>query len=258
MTSYASIEVDQLTLHGSTFTENHAVPKYYVDNAVQGAASRIDAMLEGSAPAFDTLIEIKNSMDSGASDLGTALTARVGELSGAIQAEVDAARAYEGDLRGEIQSEAGTRSDQYGELKSAADQEMLDREADVQGVRDALSFESSRAEDRETDLQNQHDNTVQENTVRFGGIDTAVLNVGTSITSLHDLVQEGLGTKLDKSLGYSKRDDGALLIENDHYLYLGTNWRLRASQGGKRQRLEFEYSGDSATWDLAIPFIRGA
>jgi len=258
MSTFASIEVEKLVLHGSDFTSNDAVPKYYVDTAVGTAAARIDAMLEGSVPAFDTLIELKTLMDANQGDLGTALTTRVSELSAAIADEAGAARGFELELRDEIQSELVSRSDQYGELKSQIDQEMLDRESAVNDVTIAVEDEKLRAEARETIIEEQQLQQIVDNDERFSHIDTSVVNVGKSVTGLQELMQESLATKFDKAAGYATRGDGALQIDNDHYLYLGTNWRLRASQGGKRQRLEFEYSGDQATWDLAIPFIRGS
>jgi len=139
-------------------------------------------------------------------------------------------------------------------VTEAVEQEMLDRETNVQEVRDAVSAETFRSEEAELEMKNRHDAYTVSNDERIAEVQGELL---TSITSLSETTQEALGTKLDNSVGYSKRDDGALLIENDHYLYLGTNWRLRASQGSKRQRLEFEYSANQNTWDLAVPFIRG-
>lgn len=251
---YAAIEVDQLVIHGSDFLDDHAVPKKYVDTAVGSATARIDTLLEGSGPAFDTLIELKTLMDANQGDIGTALTTKVGELTSSIEAEVAAARGFEDGLRVELGVERNARSVAVQEVREAIDQEMLDRETHVQEVRDAVSAEIVRAEGAELEMKNLHDAYTVSNNDRINEVQGAL---STSITSLDDDTQTKLATKFDNSLGYSKRDDGALLIENDHYLYLGTNWRLRASQGGKRQRLEFEYSGDQATWDLAVPFIRG-
>ena len=258
MSTYASIEVEKLVLHGSDFTSNDAVPKYYVDDVVGSASSRIDTMLEGALPAFDTLVEIRNLMTSGDADVGTAMTAKISEIAGDLQTEVSDARGFEFALRNDIATEGQDRTRQYNELKAAADQELLDREYAVSGVSSELAAVKSRAEFKDQELQNQHDSTVAGNDTRFAGIETSVSAVESSVSGLSETVTEGLATKFDKAAGYSTRDDGALEINNDHYLYLGTNWRLRASQGGKRQRLEFEYSGEQATWDLAIPFIRGA
>jgi len=254
MTNYASIEVDQLVIHGNDFLDHHAVPKTYVDTAVGSATARIDTLVEGSVPAFDTLIELKNLMDSNQGDIGTALTARVSEFSAAIEDEAGAARGFENDIRMDLGAERNARVDAVQEVREAVEQEMLDRETHVQEVRDALSAETFRSEEADLEMKNRHDAYTVSNNGRIAEVQG---ELSTSITSLSDTTQEGLGTKLDKSEGYSKRSDGALLIENDHYLYLGTNWRLRASQGSKRQRLEFEYSANQNTWDLAVPFIRG-
>lgn len=226
MTSFASIEVDAVTLYGTQFGPNNAVPKHYVDTAVEGATTRIDTILAGSTEAYDTLLELKTLMDDTKTDVGTALATKVGELSAAIESETSARSDAVTILQSDLATELDFRQTQFQEVRDAIDQEMLDREQGVQGVQD------------------QHEAFVTSNNTR--------------ILEVQSTTAESLSTKFDKAGGYLTRSDGALEIDNDHYLYLGTNWRLRASQGdSKRRRLEFEHSDDQSTWQLAVPFIRG-
>lgn len=253
MTSYASIEVNQLVIHGDQFNADHAVPKSYVDTAVGTATTRIDTMLAGSVEAYDTLVELKELMDDSSSDLATAISTKVGELSGAISAEADAARGFESGLRMDIGGEIQDRVDGIQRVNEALEQETLERQTHVQEVRDAVSGEIFRAEEAEQGLQNQHDQFTESNSQRINEVQGQLSG---SLVSLGNYTEEKLGLKLDRG-GFATREDGALQIDNDYHLYLGTNWRLRASQGAKRQRLEFEHSSDEVNWSLAIPFIRG-
>lgn len=277
-----TIEVQNLVIHATSgFGADHAVPKAYVDTAVGTATARIDTLLAGSETAYDTLIELKTLMDDNSSDLATAVSTRVGELSEAITAEAAAARGFEGSLRNDIGGEIQDRVDDIQRVNESLEQETLARQNHVQEVRDAVSDEIVRAEEAEQALQTQHEQYTESNSARINEIQSALSG---SVVSLGNSVDEVLATKVDVAPGYATREDGALQIDNDHYLYLGSNWRLRASQGSKRRRLEFEHSDDATTWylptnthtrtqththtnshntrththrSLAVPFIRG-
>lgn len=244
MTSLASIEVDSLTIYGNQFEPNNAVPKSYVDTAVDGATTRIDTILAGSSDAFDTLIELKTLMDDTSSTLGTALTTKVAELSSAIQTEATTRSGAVSLLQTDLATETQLRQGEVQVVRDAIDQELLARETEVLRVENALGAESLRAQEAEA--------------ANFNQIEAVATTNNDRINEFEIKTADDLATKFDKAPGYLTRSDGALEIDNDHYLYLGSNWRLRASQGtSKRRRLEFEHSDDMSTWQLAVPFIRG-
>jgi hypothetical protein len=219
-----------------------AVNKEYVDTQVSTADSRITAILADAGPAFDTLVELKNLLDSGDATLSTALATQIGvettnrtDADVALGARIDAEKIVSADA---VSAESARAVAVEDELKASIESEVSTLTALLEDVTGSLA-----------------------NEVVLRG--EAVASVQSALTSEIGLREEETqslrDTKFDQSDNYSKREDGNFSIAESAFLYIGSYWRIRANAGVANKRLEFEYSHDGTpeNFKTAVPFIRG-
>lgn len=255
------IVVDEVLLNGSssTYVDNNAVSKLYVDSSISTAVSNL---INGAGPAYDTLKE-----------LGDALNASGGSLSTEILNAVAAEKTRAEDAEGKEQS---ARIAADGVLEQKITDEKTARELAVVNLGSAISGEITNARAAESDLGARIDNSEflvsEEAGMRLAADnaevvarDAAILVESQRAQAAElalDLAVVGHGTALSEAtearalLDLNKFDKAGGTISGpvvlDSYLNFGPNWRVKASADGSRVVFEYLRSG---VWKTAVPFI---
>lgn len=262
-TEYEPVQlvVDEVLLNGSssTYVDNNAVSKLYVDSSITTAVSNL---VNNAGPAYDTLKELSDALASSDNNLSTAIL-------NAVAAEKTRAEDAEG-------KEQSARIAADGVLEQKITDEKSARELDVVNLGSAISGEITNARQAEADLGLRIDSSEflisEEAGMRLAADnaevvarDAAILVESTRAQAAEaalDLVVVGHGTALSEAtearalLDLNKFDKAGGAISGpvvlDSYLNFGPNWRVKASADGSK--IVFEYLREGR-WRTAVPFI---
>lgn len=221
--SYANILVNKVTLDTIDFNPKDAVTKEYVDN-------QINALVSNAPDLLDTLGEIAEFLGpSSENDMSTTIFNRITTNESIIQ-----------EVSNSLVTEIDLHDEKIATLESTLSVETKTRESDIYDIVQNLSNEIVIRNAEISTLRSEMNNLV-----------TTVIEQQNEITFLQ------LNNKLDKSSGYFKRSDGDFSISDNHYLYMGNDWRINSTNVSGMKRLQFEYSNDDGnTWSIGVPFIR--
>ena len=84
MTTYGSMDVSSVRVHGPITQDNHATTKLYVD---QSAAAVRDGIVNGAGPALDTLKEIEQYLN-GEPNVSGGLISQISSVQSQLDSEV--------------------------------------------------------------------------------------------------------------------------------------------------------------------------
>ena len=245
MTTYGSMDVSSVRVHGPITQDNHATTKLYVD---QAAAAVRDGIVNGAGPALDTLKEIEVFLQ-GEPNVSAGLVTMVGSVQSQLGAEINRATGIELALRTDLNAERDLRMIQVQELHERVSTETEAREANVSAINAQTSNLAGRVDvltDQHTTQQGLIEAEVQRATI----VDQALGNaLQSSVAAVNTRTDALLATKFDKSGGVLSGDLNLV----GGLLYIGPNWRIVAVG----QSLEFQFSanGGQNGWSTGIPFI---
>ena len=111
MTSYGSMDVNSVRVHGPITQDNHATTKLYVDQAAEAVRTGI---LDGAGPALDTLKEIQVYLE-GEPNMSGGLISSISSIQNQVMPE--------GALHADLQNETGIRNSQVQSLQAALNYE---------------------------------------------------------------------------------------------------------------------------------------
>lgn len=263
-TEYEPVQlvVDEVLLNGSssTYVDNNAVSKLYVDSSISTAVSNL---VNGAGPAYDTLKELADALTASGGSLST-------EILNAVADEKKRAEEAEG-------KEQSARVAADGVLEQKITDEKTSREFAVVNLGSALSGEITNARQAEADLGSRIDNAEflisEEAGMRLAADNAEVVarnaailvesNRAKAVEELLDLAVAGHSTALSEAtesraaLDLNKFDKaGGDITGNvklvDSYLNFGDNWRVKASADGSKIVFEYLRAG---VWRTAVPFI---
>ena len=84
LTSYRSLDVNQVRIHAEPTQDTHAATRLYVDTA---AAAVRNSIVDGAGPALDTLKEIEVFLQGDGSNMSGSLIHTMTQLQGQVTAE---------------------------------------------------------------------------------------------------------------------------------------------------------------------------
>ena len=246
MTTYGSMDVSSVRVHGPITQDNHATTKLYVD---QAASAVRDSIVSGAGPALDTLKEIESFLQGDATNVSAGLVNQLSTLQAQVSAEVSRASTAEGMLQSDLANEQAIRSAAIVSLQAGLAYETESRGFNVTALQESVAYLESRA----NTLSGQHtftngriDDEIKRSTDAESALQT---QLATSVVQVNARTDGLLDAKLDKAGGVVTGD---LNITNGGLLYIGPSWRLAAVGAS----LEFQYSGDQGeSWNVGIPFI---
>ena len=246
MTTYGSMDVSSVRVHGPITQDNHATTKQYVDQSA--AAVREGILGVGVSEALDTLKELEVYL-TGEQNMSGGLISQISSIQNQVTQEVSRASSAEGALLADLQHETGIRNSQVQNLQTALNYEAQAREANVVSINAKTQF----LEDRMTTLTGQHeyqearfDTEYQRATAAESALSA---NLATSVVEVNTRVDTGLALKLDKTGGVLSGDLNLV----GGLLYIGPNWRIVAV--GQSLEFQFSASGGEDGWSTGIPFI---
>ena len=245
MTTYGSMDVSSVRVHGPITQDNHATTKLYVDQAAETVRTGILGI--GVSGALDTLKELGDYLQDGT--VASGLVSQLASVQSQISAEVSRASGAEGALHADLAYETGIRNSQVQNLQTVLNYETQAREANVVSINAKTQF----LEDRMTTLTGQHeyqearfDTEYQRATAAESALSA---NLATSVVEVNTRVDTGLALKLDKTGGVLSGDLNLV----GGLLYIGPNWRIVAV--GQSLEFQFSASGGEDGWSTGIPFI---
>ena len=245
MTTYGSMDVSSVRVHGPVTQDNHATTKLYVD---QAAAAVRSSIVDGAEPAYDTLLELQRFL-VGQPDVSTGLVSMVGSVQSQLDAEINRATGIEGALQIDIHNERDLRMTQVADLYGRISHETEARETNVNVINAQTSTLAGRV-DVLTDQHNTQQDLIQSEGNRARSVESALGNaLQSSVAAVNTRTDGLLATKFDKAGGVLSGDLNLV----GGLLYIGPNWRIVAVG----QSLEFQFSPDGGEngWSVGIPFI---
>jgi len=264
--------VDNLVLNGleSNLLSNNAVSKTYVDQHITTA---INALVDGAAPALDTLKEIGAALGNDA-NLASVLTSQIAAVNSAIAAEAAARSSSDATTNATFEAEVRYRTDTqnttYSKISNLENLRSLDLETNTSASEstrrmlvdgdNALRFfiesEASQRNEAESIIHNRiSDQSMQLETesmtrssadalhaARLDAADISLLAAHSENARLSDV-------KFNKAGGDLVGD--VTLV--DSFLNFGLNWRVKASGDGTK--ILFQHKKSDGVWRTALPFI---
>lgn len=254
--------VDEVLLNGltSTYVDNNAVSKLYVDSSISTAVSNL---VNGAGPAYDTLKELADALTESGGSLST-------EILNAVADEKKRAEDAEG-------KEQTARINADGVLEQKITDEKNAREGEVVLLNNAILNEgiALRAADYALGLRVDSSNMMigEEAGMRLAADNAEVVARDAAILVeteraraaevVLDLAVAGHSTALSEAtearaaLDLNKFDKAGGDISGnvklvDSYLNFGDNWRVKASADGSKIVFEYLRAG---VWRTAVPFI---
>ena len=244
LSSYGSMDVNQVRIHAEPTQDNHAATRLYVDTA---AATVRDGILGGAGPALDTLKEIEVFLQGDGTNVSASLVNQLSSVQSQLNAEISRASGAEGALHSDLEAEKGIRSLAVQALTTAFENERTDRAAKLVAQTDVNTYLENRVET----LSGQHIYTngrIDTESARATAAEqTLAQNLAQSAVEASAYVDAGLSLKLDKSGGAVSGD-----LAVSGLVSIGPAWRIVAVGAS----LEFQYSPDGGeSWSTGIPFI---
>lgn len=242
MTTYGSMDVSSVRVHGPITQDNHATTKLYVD---QAAAAVRNGIVDGAGPLLDTLKEIGDYLQDGS--VASGLVSQISSVQSQLDGEIARSLATDQNIYDFLQEERDTRSLAVADVSSRLNSEVATREANVVDINAKTGY----LEDRVNTLSGQHayqeqrhDNEYQRATAAESALQG---QLASSVVEVNTRTDNALSLKLDKAGGAVSGDLNIV----GGLLYIGPNWRIQAVG----QSLEFQFSPDQETWSTGIPFI---
>ena len=244
MTTYGSMDVSSVRVHGPITQDNHATTKLYVD---QAAAAVRDGIVNGAGPALDTLKEIEQYLN-GEPNVSGGLISQISSVQSQLDGEIARSLSVDQNVYDLLQEERDTRIMAVTDVSGRLDSEVATREANVVDINQHLAY----LEGRTFDLTAQHNGQevrITEVDQRATAAVSSVQNqLASSVVEVNTRTDGLLAGKFDKSGGVVSGD---VNITDGGLLYIGPNWRIQAVG----QSLEFQFSPDQENWSTGIPFI---
>ena len=243
LTTYGSMDVNSVRVHGPITQDNHATTKLYVD---QSAAAVRDGIVNGAGPALDTLKEIEQYLN-GEPNVSGGLISQISSVQSQLDGEIARALVVDQHVYELLQEERDTRILAVADVSGRLDFEVAAREANVVDINAKTVF----LEDRITTLTDQHEYQETRHDAEYQRATAAEsalqAQLATSVTESITRTDDLLATKLDKTGGAVSGD-----LAVSGMVSIGPAWRIVAVGAS----LEFQYSGDQGeSWSTGIPFI---
>ena len=246
MTTYGSMDVSSVRVHGPITQDNHATTKLYVDQAA--AAVRDGILGVGVSDALDTLKELEVYL-TGEQNMSGGLISQISSIQNQVTQEVSRASGAEGALHADLENEKSLRIMAVADVSGRLDYEVAAREANVVSINAKTQF----LEDRMVTLTGQHEYQETRHDAEYQRATAAEsalsANLATSVVEVNTRVDTGLALKLDKTGGVLSGDLNLV----GGLLYIGPNWRIVAV--GQSLEFQFSASGGEDGWSTGIPFI---
>ena len=242
MTTYGSMDVSSVRVHGPITQDNHATTKLYVD---QAAASVRDGIVNGAGPLLDTLKEIGDYLQDGS--VASGLVSQISSVQSQLDGEIARSLSVDQNVYDLLQEERDTRILAVADVSSRLDAEVTERVANVTDI----NIKANYLEERVNTLSGQHAGQEQRHDDEYKRATAAEAalsaSLASSVVEVNARTDDLLGYKLDKTGGAVSGDLNIV----GGLLYIGPNWRIQAVG----QSLEFQFSPDQETWSTGIPFI---
>ena len=243
MTTYGSMDVSSVRVHGPITQDNHATTKLYVD---QAAASVRDGIVNGAGPLLDTLKEIESYL-VGEPSVSGGLISQISSVQSQLDGEIARSLSVDQNVYDLLQEERDTRILAVADVSSRLDAEVVERVANVTD----FNIKANYLEERVNTLSGQHAGQEQRHDDEYKRATAAEAalsaSLASSVVEVNARTDDLLGYKLDKTGGAVSGDLNIV----GGLLYIGSNWRIQAVG----QSLEFQFSPDQETWSTGIPFI---
>ena len=244
MTTYGSMDVSSVRVHGPITQDNHATTKQYVD---QSAAAVRDGIVNGAGPLLDTLKEIGDYLQDGS--VASGLVSQISSVQSQLDGEIARSLSVDQNVYDLLQEERDTRIAAVADVSGRLDYEVAAREANVVSINAKTQF----LEDRMVTLTGQHEYQETRHDAEYQRATAAESalsgNLATSVVEVNTRVDTGLALKLDKTGGVLSGDLNLV----GGLLYIGPNWRIVAV--GQSLEFQFSASGGEDGWSTGIPFI---
>lgn len=146
LTSYGSLDVNQVRIHAEPTQDNHAATRLYVNTVRDGILG------DGVSGALDTLKELGDYLQDGSVSSG--LVSQLTSVQTQVTAEVVRASAVEGGLRADLTAERGARIDAVAYVSARLDGETQSRNAGVTEIRGQLTYLGARIDGEAQSLTN--------------------------------------------------------------------------------------------------------
>ena len=244
MTTYGSMDVSSVRVHGPITQDNHATTKLYVD---QSAAAVRDGIVNGAGPLLDTLKEIESYL-VGEPSVSGGLISQISSVQSQLDGEIARSLSTDQNVYDLLQEERDTRILAVADVSSRLDAEVTARATavtDINGQTTYLQERVNTLSSQHAGQEQRHDDEYKRATAAESALQG---QLASSVVEVNARTDGLLAGKFDKSGGVVSGD---VNITDGGLLYIGPNWRIQAVG----QSLEFQFSPDQETWSTGIPFI---
>ena len=218
---------DMLHVRDVPTYQNDVTNKEYVDQQIKGA---VDGLVDGAGEAFDTLLELKNALNSGSDVAGSLIT----NLTGQVADEQKRAEGEEARIEGLLGDEQKRAEGEEARIEGLLGDEQKRAEGEEARIESIVNTNKSEAE---TAVQALTDNKLDRNLL--SGIDYGYEEDNITIKSV---------------------EVAPVINVKSGVISLGDRWRINCNAGADDvPRLVFEYKkvvDDDTTWVVGIPFIQ--